>query len=84
MFSGILAAFLTFVILCLRLAIEEFYIKKNAWSNTYLKYISSFLVQAVTVVVVAVPEGLPLAVALSLAFAVRVSEMYSVILPSRT
>jgi hypothetical protein len=39
------------------LAIEEFYVKKNVWSNIYLKYISSFLVQAVTVVVVAVPEG---------------------------
>ena len=63
--SGILAAFLTFIILCIRLAVEEFVIKKNTWSNSYIKYISSFLVQAVTVVVVAVPEGLPLAVTLS-------------------
>jgi Ca2+ transporting ATPase len=73
-FEGILAAFVTFVILCVRLAVAEFINEKNPWSNTYLKYISSYLVQAVTVVVVAVPEGLPLAVTLSLAFAVRVSK----------
>lgn len=68
-FSG-----LTFVILCVRLAIQEFAIKKKPWSNIYIKYIISYLIQAITVVVVAVPEGLLLAVTLALAFAVRVSD----------
>jgi Ca2+ transporting ATPase len=65
------SALLTFILLCLRMAIDEFLIKKNAWSTTYIKYIISFLIQGVTVIVVAVPEGLPLAVTLALAYAVR-------------
>jgi magnesium-transporting ATPase (P-type) len=42
------------------------------FDTSYFKYILSYLVQAFTVIVVAVPEGLPLAVALALSFAVRV------------
>ncbi len=71
-YVGILSALLTFIILCVRMSIDEFYFKKQVWSNTYIKFIISYLIQAVTVIVVAVPEGLPLAVTLSLAFAVRV------------
>ena len=70
-FLGILSALLTFLILCSRMAIDEFVIKKHTWNNTYIKFLISYLIQAVTVIVVAVPEGLPLAVTLSLAFAVR-------------
>jgi magnesium-transporting ATPase (P-type) len=67
-----LAALFTFVILCIRMSIEEFGIKKEPWSNKYVKVIISYLIQAITVIVVAVPEGLPLAVTLALAFAVLV------------
>ena len=67
------AALLTFLILVLRMFIEELGIKKLKWTNIYFKYLPSHLVTGVTVIVVAVPEGLPLAVALALAFAVRVS-----------
>jgi magnesium-transporting ATPase (P-type) len=67
-----LSAFFTFIILVARMAITEFVIDKNPWKSTYIKYIISFLIQAITVIVVAVPEGLPLAVTLALAFAVRV------------
>lgn len=70
------AAVLTFLILCLRMFIEEFGVKKHKWSNVYFKYLLSYLVTGVTVIVVAVPEGLPLAVALALAFAVRVRLKY--------
>jgi magnesium-transporting ATPase (P-type) len=52
--------------------IVELGIKKLAWSNLFIKYILSYLIQAITVVVVAVPEGLPLAVTLALAYAVQV------------
>jgi magnesium-transporting ATPase (P-type) len=69
-----IAALFTFVLLLVRMAIEEFAINQNQWSNIYIKYIISYLIQAITVIVVAVPEGLPLAVTLALAFAVRVSK----------
>jgi Ca2+ transporting ATPase len=67
-----LAALLAFILLVIRMCIEEFAIKKNEWSNVYVKFIISYLIQGITVIVVAVPEGLPLAVTLALAFAVRV------------
>ena len=54
------------------MAIIEFAIKKNHWSNAYIKFIFSYLIQAITVIVVAVPEGLPLAVTIALAYAVKV------------
>ena len=63
---------MTFLILVGRMAIIEFAINKNPWTNNYLKYIFSYLVQSITVIVVAVPEGLPLAVTITLAYAVRV------------
>lgn len=66
-----LSAFFTFLILVIRMSIEEFLIKNRQWSNLYIKYIISYLIQGITVIVVAVPEGLPLAVTLALAFAVR-------------
>lgn len=67
------AALFTFIILVIRMFVEEFGIKKNQWSNVYIKYIIAYLIQGITVIVVAVPEGLPLAVTLALAFAVKVS-----------
>jgi magnesium-transporting ATPase (P-type) len=71
-YCGIAGALLTFVILVIRMCIVEFGIKKRSWSNNYIKYVLNYLIQAITVIVVAVPEGLPLAVTLALAFAVRV------------
>jgi Ca2+ transporting ATPase len=50
-------------------------IEKNDWKPSYAKYIVSYLIQGITVIVVAVPEGLPLAVTLALAFAVSVSDL---------
>ena len=67
-----IAAGCTFIILVLRMFIKELLIENKPWSNKYIKYIISFLIQGITVIVVAVPEGLPLAVTLALAFAVRV------------
>lgn len=71
-YGGMLGALFTFLILIFRMAIEEFAVHQRSWSNLYIKYIISYLIQAITVIVVAVPEGLPLAVTLALAFAVRV------------
>jgi magnesium-transporting ATPase (P-type) len=58
------------------MSIIEFAIKKNPWSNLYIKYIFAYLVQAITVIVVAVPEGLPLAVTIALAYAVQVFTIF--------
>jgi hypothetical protein len=52
------AATVTFLILLMRFLILELAINKNTWSNNYFKYLISYLIQAITVVVVAVPEGL--------------------------
>ena len=41
------------------------------WMNNHLGQFLQFLITAITILVVAVPEGLPLAVTLSLAFSVR-------------
>ncbi len=71
-YIGMVAAVVTFIILIMRLLIIELAIKKLTWTNSYVKFIISYLIQAITVIVVAVPEGLPLAVTLALAFAVRV------------
>jgi magnesium-transporting ATPase (P-type) len=79
-YGGIIAALIAFLLLVLRMSIEEFAIKKNAWSNIYIKFIISYLIQGITVIVVAVPEGLPLAVTLALAYAVRVIHFCLIVL----
>ncbi|RNA35555.1 plasma membrane calcium-transporting ATPase 2 isoform X2, partial [Brachionus plicatilis] len=70
-YIGITAAVLTFLILLIRMLIVELEIKKKKWNDSFIRYILSYLIQGITVMVVAVPEGLPLAVTLALAFAVQ-------------
>ena len=75
--SGTFIAILTVVVLTIRWAVEEFAgPNAKAWeTGVHLKNIVDFCIIGVTVLVVAVPEGLPLAVTLSLAYSVRVSEI---------
>ena len=72
-FLGTIVALLTVFILILRFSIEEFVVKGNSWNAKYLQHFVHFFIIGVTVLVVAVPEGLPLAVTLALAYSVRVS-----------
>ena len=70
---GTFIAILTVLVLTIRWAVEEF-TGPNAktWeTGVHLKNIVDFCIIGVTVLVVAVPEGLPLAVTLSLAYSVR-------------
>ena len=90
------AALMTLVCLIFRYCITTYVIQKHKPSGKDVGYFISFLIQAITVVVVSVPEGelifdcfslclytswryftrfigLPLAVTLALAYAVRVS-----------
>ncbi len=46
-------------------------VRDEPWSGDYWGSLVSALILAVTVVVVAIPEGLPLAVTLSLAFSIK-------------
>jgi len=50
-------------------------IQKKPWGMEYLQQFVRFFIIGVTVLVVAVPEGLPLAVTLALAYSVRVSTL---------
>eukprot|EP00252_Welwitschia_mirabilis_P021113 TRINITY_DN5317_c0_g1_i1.p1 TRINITY_DN5317_c0_g1~~TRINITY_DN5317_c0_g1_i1.p1 ORF type:complete len:1040 (+),score=189.99 TRINITY_DN5317_c0_g1_i1:391-3510(+) len=69
-YIGLAFAVVTFLVLCLRLVIGKF-TAHESWSGNDALEIVNFFAIAVTIVVVAVPEGLPLAVTLSLAFAMK-------------
>eukprot|EP00741_Cyanophora_paradoxa_P024434 tig00022075_g23591.t2 len=67
---GLYAAVLTFVALFVRFWME-FWISHKKWENAMIPEMLSFFITAIVVLVVAVPEGLPLAVTISLAYSVR-------------
>ncbi|XP_057438038.1 putative calcium-transporting ATPase 11, plasma membrane-type [Lotus japonicus] len=69
---GLVFAVLTFLVLTVRFLVEKaLHGEISSWSsNDALKLLDYFAI-AVTIIVVAVPEGLPLAVTLSLAFAMK-------------
>ena len=63
---------MTLICLVLRFCILTYAIEKQSFSGQHISYFISFVIQAITVMVVAIPEGLSLAVTLALAFAVQV------------
>ncbi len=68
--AGIWIAVLTFVILCLRDIILGQFVAPF-WSTHNIALIIKFFMIAVTLIVMAVPEGLPMSIALSLAYSMR-------------
>ncbi|KAK3136077.1 hypothetical protein QOZ80_5BG0427680 [Eleusine coracana subsp. coracana] len=69
---GLVFATLTFVVLLVRFLIEKcLTVGLFKWYSTDALTIVNYFATAVTIIVVAVPEGLPLAVTLSLAFAMK-------------
>lgn len=74
---GLFMSALTVLILITRFLIDTFWIQGVTWSNEcgpiYVRFLVKFFIIGVTVLVVAVPEGLPLAVTISLAYSVKVS-----------
>ncbi|CAL4911702.1 unnamed protein product [Urochloa decumbens] len=69
---GLVFATLTFVVLMVRFLIEKgLTVGLSNWYSTDALTIVNYFATAVTIIVVAVPEGLPLAVTLSLAFAMK-------------
>jgi P-type E1-E2 ATPase len=61
----------TVLILLIRFSISNYLVNNKAFSLADLNYFIKYLIIGVTVLVVAVPEGLPLAVTLSLAYSVK-------------
>ncbi|XP_026580207.1 plasma membrane calcium-transporting ATPase 2 isoform X1 [Pseudonaja textilis] len=73
--AGLVMSAITVIILVLYFTIENFVVKKKPWlpecTPVYVQYFVKFFIIGVTVLVVAVPEGLPLAVTISLAYSVK-------------
>ncbi|XP_025763037.1 plasma membrane calcium-transporting ATPase 2 isoform X2 [Oreochromis niloticus] len=73
--AGLLMSAITVIILVLYFAIDNFVMQKHPWmpecTPIYIQYFVKFFIIGVTVLVVAVPEGLPLAVTISLAYSVK-------------
>lgn len=67
-----IVASLTVLVLIVRFSWEEFVEKRQPWRSKYWNRFIRHLITGITVLVVAVPEGLPLAVTISLAYAVKV------------
>lgn len=75
-YAGSTIAVLTVVILVIQFCVTTFVIQAKPWKNTYAGDLVRHLIIGVTVLVVAVPEGLPLAVTLSLAYSVKVIDQF--------
>lgn len=68
---GVVAAVITTVVIILRFCIETYAIEKQGWKTIHLQgFLRAFIV-GITILVVAIPEGLPLAVTISLAYSVK-------------
>ncbi|KHJ92662.1 putative calcium-translocating P-type ATPase, PMCA-type [Oesophagostomum dentatum] len=70
-YAGSFVAGCTVLILVIRFCISRYAIEEKSFSLADFQHFINFLIIGVTVLVVAVPEGLPLAVTLSLAYSVK-------------
>uniref|UniRef100_UPI00358F3D1B plasma membrane calcium-transporting ATPase 2-like n=2 Tax=Myxine glutinosa TaxID=7769 RepID=UPI00358F3D1B len=73
--AGLVMSSITVIILILWFVIDTFLVQGLPWlsecSPMYIQFFIKFFIIGVTVLVVAVPEGLPLAVTISLAYSVK-------------
>lgn len=74
--SGLVMSAITVIILVVLFVVDTFWIQNLPWvkdcTPIYMQFFVKFFIIGVTVLVVAVPEGLPLAVTISLAYSVKV------------
>lgn len=68
---GTAVAILVFIILCIRYSVRMFVNEDHEWKTKYISDYLQFFITAITVLVVAIPEGLPLAVTIFLAYSVK-------------
>ncbi|XP_004274884.1 plasma membrane calcium-transporting ATPase 2 isoform X6 [Orcinus orca] len=73
--AGLVMSAITVIILVLYFTVDTFVVNQKPWlpecTPVYVQYFVKFFIIGVTVLVVAVPEGLPLAVTISLAYSVK-------------
>ncbi|XP_026217475.1 plasma membrane calcium-transporting ATPase 1a isoform X1 [Anabas testudineus] len=73
--AGLVMSAITVIILVVLFVVDTFWIQKLEWTKDctpiYIQFFVKFFIIGVTVLVVAVPEGLPLAVTISLAYSVK-------------
>lgn len=73
--AGLFMSVVTVIVLITSFVIRNFVIEKHVWTiqctPVYFQYIVKYFIIGVTILVVAVPEGLPLAVTISLAYSVK-------------
>ncbi|XP_078530391.1 plasma membrane calcium-transporting ATPase 1 isoform X2 [Lissotriton helveticus] len=73
--AGLVMSAITVIVLVLYFVIDTFWVQNRPWlaecTPIYVQYFVKFFIIGVTVLVVAVPEGLPLAVTISLAYSVK-------------
>ncbi|XP_061491134.1 plasma membrane calcium-transporting ATPase 1-like [Rhineura floridana] len=73
--AGLAMSIITVTVLIVYFLIQNFVIDKRTWTAectpVYVHHIVKFFIIGVTILVVAVPEGLPLAVTISLAYSVK-------------
>ncbi|XP_069694637.1 plasma membrane calcium-transporting ATPase 2 isoform X4 [Periplaneta americana] len=70
-YAGSMIAMLTVVILVIQFCVKTYVVEQNSWKSSHASELVKYFIIGVTVLVVAVPEGLPLAVTLSLAYSVK-------------
>ena len=57
LFLGIGAALFTFLIILVRFCWEKYHVQQSGWALTHLSKFIDFFITAITILVVAVPEG---------------------------
>lgn len=77
---GLVMSAITVIILVVLFVVDTFWIQDLPWvkdcTPIYIQFFVKFFIIGVTVLVVAVPEGLPLAVTISLAYSVKVKSCW--------
>ncbi|KAL3672104.1 hypothetical protein V7S43_002768 [Phytophthora oleae] len=68
---AVFVALLVFVIMSIRFSIDTFGNDDKPWKSGYVSDYLNFFIIAITVLVVAIPDGLPLAVTIALAYSVK-------------
>jgi len=68
---GVGAAVITTSVILIRFCVETYAVEKQGWDNKHLLNFLKAFITGVTIMVVAIPEGLPLAVTISLAYSVK-------------
>ncbi|KAG6620038.1 Calcium-translocating P-type ATPase, PMCA-type [Phytophthora cinnamomi] len=68
---AVFVALLVFVIMSIHFSIDTFGREDKPWKSGYINDYMNYFIIAITVLAVAIPEGLPLAVTISLAYSVK-------------